>query len=209
MTKAEDDAGDRPAIFEGHERTLLFSAYRPLVRHAGVLRTAAGPLPISRDVYEIGAVAAVVPYDPGRDLLVLQRQFRLAAHLQGENAIMVELAAGLIEQGETPEDCARREMVEELGVGPDDLVFGMTFMPSTGWLGETAHLFAARVDAAHLPASAGAAGEAEFTEPFAISPDAAFKALDEGRVRNGFTALGLLWFARHRAALRRRWGFSD
>ena len=40
MTKAEDDAGDRPAIFEGHERTLLFSAYRPLVRHAGVLRTA-------------------------------------------------------------------------------------------------------------------------------------------------------------------------
>ncbi|MBN8552858.1 MAG: hypothetical protein J0L52_08185 [Caulobacterales bacterium] len=52
---------------------------------------------------------------------------------------------------------------------------------------------------------AGAAGEAEFTEPFAVSPEVALQAVDEGRIVNGFTILGLLWFARHRAAIKARW----
>ena len=89
-----------------------------------------------------------------------------------------------------------------------DLIHAVDFMPSTGWLAEEAHLFIARVDASALPDHAGAAGEAEFTEPFAVSPEVALKAVDEGRMRNGFTILGLLWFARHRQAIRARWRFS-
>lgn len=202
-----EDAGDRPARFTDHRRELIAQAYRPLAHHEGVLHTRAGRLDFRRDIYEIGRVAAIVPYDPDRDLLVLQRQFRLAAHLSGPG-VLVELAAGLIEEGETAEACARREMVEELGVAPSDLIHAVDFMPSTGWLAEEAHLFIARVDASALPDHAGAAGEAEFTEPFAVSPEAALKAIDEGRMRNGFTILGLLWFARHRESIRARWGFS-
>lgn len=201
------DAGDRAAHFSGHRRDLIAQAYRPLAHHAGVLHTRAGALDFQRDIYEIGRVAAIVPYDPDRDLLVLQRQFRLAAHLSGPG-VLAELAAGLIEDGETAEACARREMVEELGVAPTDLIHAVDFMPSTGWLAEEAHLFIARVDSSALPDHAGAAGEAEFTEPFAVSPEVALKAVDEGRMRNGFTILGLLWFARHRDAIRARWGFS-
>lgn len=203
-----DDASDRPARFTDHRREVIATAYRPLAHHAGLLQTRAGPIDFQRDIYEIGRVVAIVPYDPDRDLLVLQRQFRLAAHLSG-NGVLVELAAGLIEDGESAEDCARREMVEELGVAPLELIHAVDFMPSTGWLAEEAHLFIARVDASSLPDHAGAAGEAEFTEPFSVSPDVALKAVDEGLIRNGFTILGLLWFARHRAAIRRRWGFSD
>lgn len=203
----DDDASDRTAHFTDHRRKLIAQAYRPLVHHEGVLHTPAGPLDFRRDIYEIGRVAAIVPYDPDRDLLVLQRQFRLAAHLSGPG-ILVELAAGLIEDGESAEDCARREMVEELGVAPADLIHAVDFMPSTGWLAEEAHLFIARVDASALPDHAGAAGEAEFTEPFAVPPEVALKAIDEGRMRNGFTILGLLWFARHRESIRARWGFS-
>lgn len=200
-----DDASDRPARFTDHRRDLIATAYRPLAHHAGTLHTTAGPIDFQRDIYEIGRVAAIVPYDPDRDLLVLQRQFRLAAHLSGDG-VLVELAAGIIEDGESAEDCARREMVEELGVAPTDLIHAVDFMPSTGWLAEEAHLFIARVDASTLPDHAGAAGEAEFTEPFAVSPEVALKAVDEGRIRNGFTILGLLWFARHRDAIRARWG---
>lgn len=203
----DDDAGDRTARFTDHRKALLAQAYRPLVHHEGILHTRAGALDFRRDIYEIGRVAAIVPYDPERDLLVLQRQFRLAAHLSGPG-VLVELAAGIIEDGESAEDCARREMVEELGVAPTDLIHAVDFMPSTGWLAEEAHLFIARVDASALPDHAGAAGEAEFTEPFAVSPEVALKAVDEGRMRNGFTILGLLWFARHRDAIRARWGFS-
>jgi len=199
-----DDASDRPARFTDHRREVIATAYRPLVHHAGTLHTRAGPLAFQRDIYEIGRVAAIVPYDPDRDLLVLQRQFRLAAHLSGDG-VLVELAAGIIEDGESAEDCARREMVEELGVAPLDLIHATDFMPSTGWLAEEAHLFIARVDATALPDHAGAANEAEFTEPFTASPDVALRAVDEGRIRNGFTILGLLWFARHREAIRARW----
>lgn len=204
----DDDASDRPARFTDHRRDLIATAYRPLAHHAGVLHTRAGPIDFQRDIYEIGRVAAIVPYDPDRDLLVLQRQFRLAAHLHGHDGVLVELAAGLVEDGETAEACARREMLEELGVAPTDLIHAVDFMPSTGWLAEEAHLFIGRVDAGALPDHAGAAGEAEFTEPFAVSPKVALKAVDEGRVRNGFTLLGLLWFARHREAIRVRWGFG-
>ena len=200
-----DDASDRPARFTGHRRDLIATAYRPLAHHSGVLHTRAGPLDFQRDIYEIGRVAAIVPYDPERDLLVLQRQFRLAAHLHGHDGVLVELAAGLIEAGETAEACARREMVEELGVAPLDLMHATDFMPSTGWLAEEAHLFIGRVDAGALPDHAGSANEAEFTEPFAVTPEVALKAVDEGRIRNGFTILGLLWFARHREAIRARW----
>jgi len=192
------------ARFTDHRRQLIATAYRPLAHHGGVLHTRAGPLDFQRDIYEIGRVAAIVPYDPERDLLVLQRQFRLAAHLSGKG-VLVELAAGLIEGGESAEDCARREMVEELGVAPTGLIHAVDFMPSTGWLAEEAHLFIARVDASALPDHAGAAQEAEFTEPFAVSPEVALKAVDEGRIRNGFTVLGLLWFARHRDTIRQQW----
>jgi ADP-ribose pyrophosphatase len=203
----DDDASDRPAPFTQTRREVMAKAYRPLVIHEGVLTTPGGPMAMRREIYEIGHVAALVPYDPVRDLLVLQRQFRLGAHVQGENAIMVEIAAGIMEAGEDPATCAIRETEEELGIAASDLIKGPVFMPSTGWLGETAHLFAARVDASRLPAHAGAAGETEYTEPFAVSPEVALKAIDEGRIRNGFTVLGLLWFARAKADIRTRWGF--
>lgn len=204
-----EDVADRPAAFALTGRAVLHTAYRSLVQHDGVLTTPNGPMAMRREIYEIGHVAALVPYDPVRDLLVLQRQFRLGAHVQGENAIMVEIAAGIMEDGEDPTACAIRETEEELGIVAADLVKGPVFLPSTGWLGETAHLFAGRVDASRLPAHAGAAGETEYTEPFAVSPEVALKAVDEGHIRNGFTVLGLLWFARAKASIRRQWGFAD
>lgn len=208
-TSGGDDAGDRPAGFAETRREVIAKAYRPLVMHEGVLTTPGGPMTMRRELFEIGQVCALVPYDPVRELLVLQRQFRMGAHVQGEKALMVEIAAGIMEDGEDAETCAIRETEEELGIAATDLIRGPTFLPSTGWLGETAHLFAGRVDSSRLPAHAGAAGETEYTEPFAVTPDIALKALDEGRIRNGFTVLGLLWFARERTNIRTRWGFTE
>lgn len=203
-----DDAGDRPATFAETRREIVAAAYRPLVLHEGIVTTPAGPMTMRREIFEIGHVAALVPYDPDRELLVLQRQFRMGAHVQREHALLVEIAAGLMEDGEDAATAAIRETEEELGITPRDLIAGPIFMPSTGWLGETAHLFCGRVDASRLPAHAGAAGETEFTEPFAITPETALKALDEGRIRNGFTVIGLLWFARQRTNIRKSWGLD-
>ncbi len=200
-----EDCSDRPATYRSVRTETLARAYRPLVRHEGLVTTPKGEIEFRRDVYEIGAVAAVVPYDPVRDLLVLQRQFRLAIHLVGLPAFNVEIAAGLIDEGETPEEAAKRECEEELGVPVADLKFALRFLPSTGWLKEEAWLYAGRIDSSKLPASAGHAAEAEYTEPFTVAPDVALKALDEGRIVNGFTIIGLQWFARNRERLRAAW----
>ena len=74
------------------------------------------PRPI--DVLRSGPAAAVLPIDPGRDELVLLRQFRLAAHLANGKGNLVEIVAGHVEENEEPAETARRECVEEIGVAP-------------------------------------------------------------------------------------------
>lgn len=199
------DCADRPAAYRALSRSELGRGYRAYVRHEGRLSTPAGDMPFRRDVLEVGAVAAVVPYDPARDLLVLQRQFRLTPHLLGLPGHNVEIAAGLIDPGETPEDAARRETREELGLEVTALVPGPRFLPSSGWLLEEAWLFAGRVDSRTLPARAGMAGESEYTEPFTVRPEDAMAAIEAGEMHNGFTLLGLMWFARNHKRLRALW----
>lgn len=202
------EAEDRSTGFSAHESELLFNGYRPVERHAGVIETAHGPMTVERDIYRVGTVAAIVAYDPGLDLVVLHRQFRIPVHLSNLPAVIVELPAGIIEAGEAPEAAARREMIEEIGIPPIEIVPAFTFLPSPGSLLEEAHLFAARVDASRVPTHAGKLGESEFTEPFAIAPEKVLAAIDADRLSHGFTILGMLWFARHRARLRQLWGFG-
>ena len=60
--------------------------------------------------------AAVLPYDPGRDEVLLIRQFLPGAYFGGGLPRPLQIIAGMIEEGESGEDVARREAVEEAGV---------------------------------------------------------------------------------------------
>ena len=201
--------GDLPVRLDQHERALLFAGRRDLARHSGALATDLGVLELARDVYEIGEAAGVVAYDPERDLLVLLRQFRMTAHVSGVPADMVEVCAGGVDAGEAPVDAARRELREELGIEALAIEPAFQFLPSAGWMAQLAHVFVARVDASAVPERAGLAEETEHTRPFTATPDAVFAAIDAGLLRNGFALLALTWFARHRQAIRQRWGFCD
>lgn len=70
---------------------------------------------ISRELIDRGRAVGVLPYDPVRDEVVLIRQFRIGAWKASHSPWMVETVAGLVEDGESPEDVARRECVEEAG----------------------------------------------------------------------------------------------
>jgi ADP-ribose pyrophosphatase len=65
-------------------------------------------------VRHVGA-AAVVPLDANGDVLLV-RQYRYAA-----GGWLLEIPAGKLEPGEPPEDCAVREVEEEVGVRPEDV----------------------------------------------------------------------------------------
>jgi nudix-type nucleoside diphosphatase (YffH/AdpP family) len=67
-----------------------------------------------RQTYDRGNGAAILPYDPDRGTVLLVRQFRLPAYVNGHPEPLVEVCAGLLDT-EEPEACIRREAEEELG----------------------------------------------------------------------------------------------
>ncbi len=89
-----------------------------------------------RDMVAHRGGVGVVPILDDRVLLV--RQFRLVAGCD-----MVEIPAGLREPGEAPEECAARELAEELGYAAGRLVHLATYRTSPGFTDETTTIFLA------------------------------------------------------------------
>ena len=158
-------------------------------------------VPRPLDVLRSGPAAAVLPIDPGRDEVVLLRQFRLAAHLANGRGNLVEIVAGHVEADEQPAEAARRECVEEIGVAPGLLVELFTYLTSPGMSDEEITLFLGVVDASGVPQRAGAAAEHEETVPMRVPIDAALAALAAGTVRNGPLIIALQWLALNRGRL--------
>ena len=158
-------------------------------------------VPQPLDVLRAGPAAAVLPIDPGRDEVVLLRQFRLAAHLANGRGNLVEIVAGHVEADEQPAEAARRECVEEIGVAPGLMVELFTYLTSPGMSDEEITLFLGVVDASGVPERAGAAAEHEETVPMRVPIDAALAALAARTVRNGPLIIALQWLALNRGRL--------
>ena len=188
--RADVVIADREVLAEGFRR------YERLrVRRSGE------NVPRPLDVLRSGPAAAVLPIDPGRDEVVLLRQFRLAAHLANGRGNLVEIVAGHVEADEQPAEAARRECVEEIGVAPGLLVELFTYLTSPGMSDEEITLFLGIVDASGVPERAGAAAEHEETVPMRVPIDAALAALAAGTVRNGPLIIALQWLALNRGRL--------
>ncbi len=95
---------------------------------------------LEREVYDHGSAAAVLLYDPSRDTVLLVRQFRLPAQLNGDDPDMLEVCAGLLD-GDTPDIAAAREALEETGHAPSHLTFICNTYASPGSLTEKVALF--------------------------------------------------------------------
>jgi ADP-ribose pyrophosphatase len=193
---------DLPADAEVSAPTLVGRGFRNLEQFAVTLRHADGSESrMSRDALRVGSVVGVLPVDLARGEVVLIRQFRLAAHLRLGKGDLVEIVAGYIDPGEEPAAAARRECLEEIGVSPSAVRELFRFMPAPGLLDEQATIFLAAVDAARVPAQAGAAHETEHTRPIRVPIEAAVAALSEGRVHNGYLIVALQWLALNRDRL--------
>jgi ADP-ribose pyrophosphatase len=91
----------------------------------------------TREIVEHAQTIAVLPrLDDGR--IVMVRQYRKAAE-----AVLLEVPAGGIDDGESPEDAVRREMVEETGYRVGSLRHIATFYTSPGFTTELMHLYEA------------------------------------------------------------------
>ncbi len=163
--------------------------------------------PMVREVFERGHAAALLPYDPVRDEVVLIEQFRVGALTAGAaNPWLIEIVAGIVEDGETAEDVVRREALEEAGCAVGDLVKLMEVYTTPGGSSERIALFCGRVDTSGAGGLHGLAGEGEDIRAFAEPTDAALERLARGEIVNITTVAALQWLALNRDDLRARWG---
>lgn len=192
---------DRPAQVAIAEHHCLAQAWRDYDHFQFTFSGADGEsITHTRDVLRVGRVVGVLPVDPDRDVVVLIRQFRLPGHLATGRGDMVEIVAGMVEDGEEPAHAAERECREEIGVAPKLLVPLFPFMPAPGLVEEIAYLFLAIVDSSGVPDRAGAQHEAEYVQPLCVPTDVALKSVATGAFVNGYCIIALQWLAlnRHR-----------
>lgn len=161
---------------------------------------------ITREVFERGHVAAVLPYDPERDAVVLIEQFRIGAWAAAKPCWLTEIVAGVIDDGESAEAVARREMEEETGCPVTALEPIGSYLSSPGGTSESVALFVGRVDSRKAGGIHGLPDENEDIKVLARPWSEVEAELKAGLLTNAATLIALQWLALNRDALRRRWG---
>jgi ADP-ribose diphosphatase len=162
------------------------------------------------ELWRRGPAAAVLPWDPDTDQVVLIEQYRLPALAAGLDPVLVELPAGLCDDGEVPETTARREMLEEMALPVTTLHPIGDFLLTPGGADEVCTLYLGRVAApqANAEGIVGLAGLAAENEDIRTRVWPAARAIEyalAGRFPNIVTTLGLLWLAARHDAMRATW----
>lgn len=96
-----------------------------------------------REIVDHGHAVAVLPIDPDRRIAYLVRQWRAGLIGSDDNPFLPEACAGLIDDGESPEQAIRREAREELGITLDNVEPCGRIIMSPGCLTETIRLYLA------------------------------------------------------------------
>lgn len=160
---------------------------------------------VSRELFERGHAAAVLPYDPVRDAIVLIEQFRVGAHAAGMHPWLIEIVAGIIDAGESPEDVVRREAVEEAGVTVTDLIPIGKYLASPGGTSETVTLYCGRVDASGAGGIHGLDAEGEDIKVMVVPAAEIAAMVASGELTNATSIIALQWFVLNHQGLRQRW----
>lgn len=199
---------DRPDDVEIIARETAYEGRFRLDRYRLRHRLFAGGMgpELTREVFERGHAAALLPYDPVLDQVVLIEQFRIGAYAAGRRAWLTEVVAGIVEAGETPAEVVRRELTEETGlklIGAPEPV--AEFLVSPGGTSETIFLFCGRVDASTADGIHGIKDEGEDIRVLVLSVAEALARLEAGRIDNSPAIIALQWLALNHRGLRRKW----
>jgi len=152
-----------------------------------------GRMTIVREHLERGDAVAVLLHDPARDAVLLVEQFRIGPAVREKDAWLVEIAAGMVDEGEEPEVCARRECVEEAGYAPATLQPLGCYYSTPGGSSERIYLYLGEVDADKPCGDGGGlAEEHEDIRTRWVSREQAMRWVYEGRINSAPPMLALL-----------------
>ncbi len=162
---------------------------------------------VVRELLIKGSASAVIAYDPNLDNVVMVEQVRIGAYAPNitKTPWLLELIAGMVEEGESPEEVAKRESEEEAGVTVSHLMHALSVWDSPGGVIERLHIFAGKVDSRQAKGLHGLAEEHEDIRVQVLSRQEAYARVCDGRIDNCIAVLGLQWLQLHWQELQQKW----
>lgn len=136
----------------------------------------------TREVVEHPGAVAIVAVDK-ENYVYLVRQFRSPIEKE-----ILEIPAGKLDEGETPEECARRELQEEIGQNPREMEKLLSYYTSPGFSNEVLHIYLA-TDLQEVPIRKV---EGEFLQIEKFKYEELTKLIEAGEIEDGKTVLGIL-----------------
>lgn len=158
-----------------------------------------------REAYDRGNGATILLVDWSRRTVLLTRQFRIPAYLNGHiDGMLVETAAGLLDEDDAA-TAIRREAVEETGYQVRAVRPIFELFMSPGSVTERVAFFVAEYTADdRIGPGGGLADEGEDIEVIEIGLDEAYDQIADGRIIDGKTVLLLQWAQLNEAGARDR-----
>ena len=205
--KVQSNHGSAKMDFEILEKTICFQGFfrmeRFRLRHS--MFSGEWSRPITRELLERGHAAAVLPYDPEKDQVVLIEQFRAGAMSAPGGPWLLEIVAGMIEANESAEQVVTRESEEEAGCHVSELIPLYDYLVSPGGTTERIALFCGRVDATQADGIHGNASEDEDIKVHIMPLADAQVLLNTGRISSASAIIALQWLGLNRDFVHQRW----
>ena len=152
---------------------------------------------IQRELIHRPEAAGVLLYNDQQQRFALIEQFRVGALNDSESAWQLEVIAGVLDGDEAPEDCIRRESLEESGCEVQHLQHLFSFYPSAGACSEFFHLYAAEVEVPKRGGIFGTPDEGENIQLHLFDYSEVGTLLRNGRLRNAPVIMALQWLVQH------------
>jgi nudix-type nucleoside diphosphatase (YffH/AdpP family) len=143
----------------------------------------------TRETYDRGDGAVILPFDAAHRTVLLTRQFRFPAYVTGHDEMLIEACAGLLD-ADDPETAIRREAEEELGYRLRDVKHLYTPFMSPGSVTERLSFFTADYTPAdRISDGGGHAEEGEDIEVLEMTLGDAMSAVFDGRIVDSKTIM--------------------
>lgn len=193
--------------YEIIERDVVYSGLFKLVRYHLRNRLFNGNWsePYVREVLERYSAAAVLPYDPIQDRVILIEQFRPGSIANPKNPWLIEIPAGIITNNESPEAIAHSEAEEEAGCIVTELYPICEFFVSPGGSNEYLNIYCGKTDATHVEGVHGLDYEHEDIHVLNLTFEQAIKLLQQGAIKTSPATTALLWLQLNREKMRDLW----
>jgi len=149
----------------------------------------------TRETFDRGNAATLLPYHLKQRTVVLVKQFRFPAYINGYDDLMIEAAAGLLDN-ELPEARIRAEAEEEIGYRLGEVRKIFEAFMSPGAVTEKLYFFVAEYDATmRIGSGGGIAEEGEDIEALELPIEQALAMIDDGRIVDAKTIILLQYAA--------------